>query len=193
MAGVGAGIGGWGNLERRARGLAAEADEGQNFVILNEPPLFPNPKPKRMTPLSIVLRKDFSVTLHGFSGYAQPDWATTGKQLMDQLWKEVRARKLASKGINFWVYEEGNQLFTGVELTDAPPPGCPLESKTVTLSRYAYHKHIGPYDRMQATYKEANKEFEKVGIRARLPIVEIYGHWNEDPSKLETELLWSVI
>lgn len=146
-----------------------------------------------MTPLSINLRKDFSITLHGLSGFAQSDWAATGKRLMDRLWKEVREKKLPNKGLNVWVYEEGNQLFTGVELTGPPPADCPLETKTITLPRYAWFKHIGPYDNMKATYDAANAEFEKVGVRARLPLVEIYGHWNDDPSKLETELLWSVI
>lgn len=146
-----------------------------------------------MTPLSINLRKDFAITLHGFSGQKKSDWATTGRPLMDRLWKEVRERKLPNKGINVWVYEEGNQLFTGVELTGPPPPGSPLETKTVTLPRYALYKHVGPYDQLKATYDAANAEFEKVGVRARLPILEIYGHWNSDPAKLETELLFSVI
>ena len=146
-----------------------------------------------MTPLSISIRKDFSISLYGFSGVAdQQDWAGTGKNLMDRLWQEVRTQQLPNKGLNVWVYEEGNQLFTGVELTTLPPAGSPLENKTISLSRYAYYKHIGPYTEMKTTYEAAREEFKKVGIRARLPYVEIYGHWTDDPSKLETELLWSI-
>jgi hypothetical protein len=146
-----------------------------------------------MTPLSISIRKDFSISLYGFSGVAaRQDWASTGKNLMNQLWQEVRFLELPNKGINIWVYDESYQLFTGVELMTPPPAGCPLEGKTVTLSRYAYYKHIGPYSEMKTTYEAAREEFKKVGIRARLPYVEIYGHWTDDPSKLETELLWSI-
>jgi hypothetical protein len=146
-----------------------------------------------MTPLSITIRKDFSLSLFGFSGVAAwQDREGTGKHLMDQLWQEVRSRQLATDGINIWVYDEGSHLFTGVGLTAPPPAGSPLERKTVLLPRYAYYKHIGSYDKINATYEAAHAEFKKVGIRARLPYVEIYGHWTGDPSKLETELLWSI-
>jgi hypothetical protein len=145
-----------------------------------------------MTPLSISIRKDFSVSLYGFSGVVRQDWAGTGKALMNQLWQEVRSRQLPNNGINIWVYDEGSLLFTGVGMTTPPPAGSPLESKTVLLPRYAYYKHIGPYDEIKTTYEAAREEFKKVGIQARLPYVEIYGHWTEDLSKLETELLWSI-
>ena len=146
-----------------------------------------------MTPLSISIRKDFGISLYGFSGVAaRQDWAETGKNLMDQLWREVRSQQLPNNGINIWVYDEGSLLFTGVGLTTPPPTGSPLESKTVLLPRYAYYKHIGPYDKIKATYEAAYAEFKKVGIQARLPYIEIYGHWTDDPSKLETELLWSI-
>lgn len=146
-----------------------------------------------MTPLSISIRKDFNISLYGFSGVAaRQDWASTGKNLMNQLWQEVRFLELPNKGINIWVYEEGYQLFTGVELMTPPPAGCPLVCKNVSLLRYAYYKHIGPYTEMKTTYEAAREEFKKVGIHARLPYVEIYGHWTDDPSKLETELLWSI-
>lgn len=146
-----------------------------------------------MTPLSISIRKDFTISLYGFSGVAaQQNWAGTGKSLMNQLWQEVKSKQLPNTGLNVWVYEEGNLLFTGVGLTAPPPADCPLESKTITLPRYAYFKHLGPYDQMKTTIEAAREEFNRVGIKAHFPYVEIYGHWTDDPSKLETELLWSI-
>ncbi|HTR29604.1 MAG TPA: GyrI-like domain-containing protein [Puia sp.] len=147
-----------------------------------------------MTPLSISIRKDFSVSLYGFSGVATlQDWAGTGRTLMDRLWKEVRSKHLPNNGLNVWVYDEDNKLFTGVELTASPPADSPLEHKTVFMPQYAYTKHIGPYDQLKSTHEAAREEFKRVGIRVRLPYIEIYGHWTEDPAKLETELLWSII
>ncbi|HUB60829.1 MAG TPA: GyrI-like domain-containing protein [Puia sp.] len=146
-----------------------------------------------MTPLAINIRKDFSICLYGFSGVAAgQDWAGTGKALMNRLWQEIRAKQLPNTGLNIWVYEEGNQLFTGVELITPPPAGSPLESKTVSLPKYAYFKHIGPYTELKTAYEAAHEECKKVGVRARLPYVEIYGHLTDDPSRLETELLWSI-
>jgi hypothetical protein len=146
-----------------------------------------------MTPLTISIRKDFRVLLSGFSGtVAQQDWAGTGKKLMDRLWQELRSKHLPNKGLNVWVYDEGNLLFAGVELTVPPPADSPLESKTVVLPQYAYTKHVGPYDQMKSTHEAARAEIRKVGVQVCLPYVEIYGHWNDDTSKLETELLWSI-
>jgi hypothetical protein len=146
-----------------------------------------------MTPLSISIRRDFTISLYGFSGIAdRQNWASTGKVLMDRLWQEVQTNQLPNKGINVWVYEEDNQLFTGVELTTPPPAGSPLESKTVSLPKYAYFKHIGPYTEMKATYEAARDECRKVGIRTCPPYVEIYGHHHDDATQLETEMLWSM-
>lgn len=146
-----------------------------------------------MTPLTITVRKDFSLLLFGFSGIADGhDWAGTGKRLMDRLWKEIRSKQLPNKGLNVWVYDEGNRLFAGVELSAPPPEDSPLERKSVILPQYFYARHIGPYDQLKATHETAREEFKKVGIKPHLPYVEIYGHWNDDPSKLETELLWSI-
>lgn len=146
-----------------------------------------------MTPLSISIRKDFTISLYGFAGIAaHEDRASAGKKLMDRLWEEVRTNRLPNKGLNVWVYEGHNQLFTGVELTSPPPADVPLENKTISLPRYAYCKHVGPYAEIKATYEAAREEFKNIGIRAHLPVVEIYGHWTDDPSKLETELLWSI-
>lgn len=146
-----------------------------------------------MTPLSISIRKDFSITLYGFSGVAAlQDWAGTGKRLMDRLWQEVRSQHLPNKGLNVWVYDEGDHLFTGVELETPPPAASPLEARTVTLPRYAYCQHLGPWSEIKAAHEKAREEFRRVGIRPRLPYIEIYGHHHDDPATQETELLWSI-
>jgi len=35
-------------------------------------------------------------------------------------------------------------------------------------------------------------EIQKMGLKPRLPYIEIYRHWTNDESKLETELLMAV-
>ena len=37
-----------------------------------------------------------------------------------------------------------------------------------------------------------NEEIKSRGLETTLPYVEIYGHWNSDETKLETELLMSL-
>ena len=91
-----------------------------------------------MTPLSITIRKDFSLSLYGFSGVAaRQDWAGTGRHLMNRLWQEVRSRQLATDGINIWVYDEDSQLFTGVGLTAPPPAGSPFTGQAIVNSQHS--------------------------------------------------------
>lgn len=146
-----------------------------------------------MTPLSISIRKDLTLTLYGFSGVADKEnWVDTGTRLMNRMWSEVRSLQIPNSGVNVWIYEEGNRMFAGVELSAPPPPGCTLERKVVTLPRYAYYKHTGPYSSINSTYAAAHEELKKVGIKPILPYVEIYGHHHDDPAQQETELLWSI-
>ncbi|HLI92844.1 MAG TPA: hypothetical protein VKU83_04525 [Puia sp.] len=146
-----------------------------------------------MTPISIIVRKNLTLKLHGFSGIAAgQDWAATGKQLMDRMWKEVRGLRLPNKGLNIWVYEPDNCLFTGVELTSAPPENSALEEKMIILTRYARFAHVGPYDTIKASHTIARQEMTRIGIQSALPYIEIYGHHQDDPALQETELIWSI-
>ena len=146
-----------------------------------------------MTNSPITLRKDFAITIYGFSGAAVPGaWAQTGIKLMNRMWEEVKSNQLPNKGLNVWIYDEDNKMFAGVELTAPPPENSPLEQRTLVLTRYAYQKHLGSYDTLGKTVAAAHEEFKKLGIKAGRPYVEIYGHHTDDPAKLETELFWSV-
>jgi len=67
-----------------------------------------------------------------------------------------------------------------------------LEQKKITLLKYAYFKHIGPYHLIKQTGNEMNDELKKRNYETTLPYIEIYGHWTKDEAKLETELLMSL-
>jgi effector-binding domain-containing protein len=139
-----------------------------------------------------IHRQPRSFHLYGFSGVAHDGhYGKTGKELMDRLWTIVRERQLKHKGINHWVYEPGDHMFTGVELEQAPED-TGLESKHFTLPAYAYGKHIGPYHLLKDAYAAIRKELADRGLTPGHPSLEIYGHWNSDESKLETEILISV-
>lgn len=143
--------------------------------------------------MNITLREDFHVDLYGTSGVAaNQDWAKTGMALMDTMWREVKGKNIPNEGLNVWVYDEGNQMFTGVVLKAAPPSGSILEFKQVRLPLYAYFKHIGPYDRIGESVLGMQEALKRMGLQPGRPYLEIYGHWTEDASRLETELLWQV-
>jgi hypothetical protein len=139
-----------------------------------------------------IIEKNLSLTLYGVSGTAtNQNWGQTGFALMNEMWKQIKAGNLKHKGLNVWVYETGNKMFTGVELDDDKPgPEILLELKTITLPKYAYYKHVGPYSQIGNAGSKVTKELIRRGLQTGLPYIEIYGHWTADEAKLETALIW---
>ena len=137
-----------------------------------------------------IINKPFLLHIYGFSGVAvNKDYAGTAFRLMDKMWKVVKSESLKNKGLNVWVYEPGEKVFAGVQLNDDPKKGTVLEQKSISLTRHAYYKHVGPYSLIKQTGQIMNDELKKKGFETCLPYIEIYGHWTNDESKLETEFL----
>ena len=137
-----------------------------------------------------VINKPFRLDIHGFSGAAiNNDYVGTAFKLMDKMWKAVKGNSLKNKGLNIWIYEPNEMVFAGVELDESPKQEIGLEQKSVTLTKYAYCKHVGSYNLIKQTGQVMNDELKRRGYEPCLPYIEIYGHWTNDETKLETELL----
>lgn len=140
-----------------------------------------------------IINKHFTVNIYGFSGIAlNKDYAGTAFRLMNKMWQTVKTEQLKNKGANIWVYDVNEQLFAGVELTDYPGKDTSLEHKLIDLPVYAYYRHIGPYSLIKKAGQNMRDELKIKGFETCLPYIEIYGHWTNDESKLETELLMSL-
>ena len=140
-----------------------------------------------------IVNKNLALDISGFSGIAiNKDYAGTAFKLMDKLWQTVRSNKIKNKGINIWVYEQNENVFAGVELNDIPEHSTGLEQKIITLTKYAYYKHIGSYSLIKQVGQNMRDELQHKGFETILPYIEIYGHWTNDETKLETELLMSI-
>ena len=136
-----------------------------------------------------IHNKNLTFNLHGFSGTAiNKDYAGTAFKLMDKMWQVVKSNSLKNKGLNVWVYESYDGVFAGVELNELLKQDLGLEQKSITLIKYAYYKHIGPYNKLKETGQTMRREIENQGLETILPYIEVYGHWNNDETKLETEL-----
>jgi GyrI-like small molecule binding domain len=141
-----------------------------------------------------LVLEPFSRTLYGLSGaVADRDYGAAGRRLMDDMWREIWERELQHKGINHWVYDDADSLFTGVELENAPGEGILLERKEILLPEYAYWKHAGAYSELAQVYERMYAQLQANGIEPGRPIVEIYGHWTADENKLVTEVLINLV
>lgn len=137
-----------------------------------------------------IINKSFCLRLYGFSGTAvNKNYGETGFKLMNKMWETVRANNLKNKGMNVWVYGPNEEVFAGVELEPATQENTGMEAKQINLSKYAYCKHIGPYSGLAQAYAKMRAYLAENNLKAVSPGLEIYGHWNQDESKLETEIL----
>ena len=140
-----------------------------------------------------IFHRKLGFDLHGFSGTAiGRDYAGIAFKLMDKMWQLVKANNLRNKGLNIWVYEPEEKVFAGVELYDTPGEEVRLEHKNISLVKYAYFKHVGPYKLIKEAGQNMINEIKKRGFEMDAPYVEVYGHWNNDETKLETELYISL-
>lgn len=140
-----------------------------------------------------IINKNLSFNIFGFSGIAVgKDYVGTAFKLTDRVWKTVKLNGLKNKGLNIWIYEPNETVFAGVELDDTPKNDTVLEQKNITLIKYARFKHIGSYSLIKQAGQNMKNELTNRGFETTHPYVEIYGHWTNDETKLETELLMSL-
>ena len=140
-----------------------------------------------------IINQPLILTIHGYSGIASnKDYAGTAFKLMDKMWQTVKSNNIKNKGLNIWVYEANHGVFAGVELMEIPKENTGLEQKNITLSKYARYKHIGAYNLIKQAGQNMTAELKNKGYETTLPYIEIYGHWTNDETKLETDLLMSL-
>lgn len=140
-----------------------------------------------------IITNQLELNLYGFSGIAvNRDYVGTAFKLMDKMWQVVKGQNLKNKGMNIWVYEPGERVFAGVELDEVPEKNTGLEHKLLTMNKYAYYKHIGPYSGIKEAGINMGDELKREGYQMGDQYIEIYGHWTNDESKLETELFMSL-
>ena len=140
-----------------------------------------------------IINTSFKIDIYGFGGIAlNKDYTGTAFRLSGKMWETVKAKDLSNKGKNIWVYERDENVFAGVELTNTLLNDTELEHKAVSLNKYAYFKHIGPYSLIKQAGIIMKSELKSKGYETGLPYIEIYGHWTNDETKCETELFMSL-
>src|SRR6476660_2811725 len=108
-----------------------------------------------------IINKDLSLNIYGFSGTAiNKDYTGTAFKLMDKMWQIVKSNNIKNKGTNVWVYEQDQHVFAGVELNDVPNIDTGLERKSIKLGKYAYYKHIGPYNLIKHAGQKMTEELK---------------------------------
>ncbi|MEO8268825.1 MAG: hypothetical protein ABI557_03835 [Aureliella sp.] len=137
-----------------------------------------------------VSSEPFRVSLSGYGGRIDNgNVPALGKRLMDRMWNEVHTHQIATSGVNHWVYLPNSMIFIGVELVDRFSDAGTLEKMEVSLKRYLKYLHVGPYATLPQIWPQLLAELEQRNEKPTFPKLEIYGHWNPEPTKCETLIL----
>lgn len=140
-----------------------------------------------------TITNPLNFVVYGLSAKAvNKDYMETAFRFSGKMWETIKQRGWKNQGKNVWMYEADDMVFTGVELDEVPADAAPLECRLVRVSTYAYYKHTGPYQGLKKAGLQMRQEILAAGHKLIAPYIEIYGHWNSDANKLETELIMAI-
>lgn len=119
------------------------------------------------------------------------------RQLLDEVYRFVRTRAhLATGGgaelwQNVMLYkDESPDVEVGVLVSGAFEPDGRVIASELPGGEVASARHYGDYAHLGATHDGVRAQVAAHGRELAGPRWEIYGHWREDPSKLETDVFW---
>jgi effector-binding domain-containing protein len=120
-------------------------------------------------------------------------------RLVDRVWAYVRREDVGlTTNHNVVLYlgdvgsEQGADIIVGVQV-DRPFEGGSddgVRSHELPGGAVVRAVHVGPYNRMKPTYDAILAHADEHGLRRAGPSWEIYGDWDDDPTKLETDIFF---
>ncbi|MEO6014554.1 MAG: GyrI-like domain-containing protein [Devosia sp.] len=113
------------------------------------------------------------------------------------VWELMKARGIANTGHNVVIYwdEPGAHLMAssngipvdiGAEITEPFESDDQLICTATPAGRMVSAMHVGSYDGLGAAYQTIHAYCRAEGVQLAGPYWEFYGHWDNDPAKLET-------
>lgn len=108
-----------------------------------------------------------------------------------EVWQFLRATGTPHSGLNLVVYLDwtGN-LECGVIVPERFDSDGPVICSATPGGTVATTSHQGPYDRLGETHEAIMDWCVRRGHTLVGPCWEIYGHWNDDPAKLRTDVVY---
>jgi predicted transcriptional regulator YdeE len=143
--------------------------------------------------MNIEVRENLKLHLYGFSAQVPNlKFGETGVALSGRMWDIVKKNNLPHNGINIWVYDNQSSMFSGVEIEPAHADDYGMEVRDLRLKKYAWYKHVGPYQELMEANDKMRQELQKRGLEYGPPSLEVYGHHGPDENKLETEIIYTI-
>lgn len=115
--------------------------------------------------------------------------ATTIRSSLDQVYAFLPSVDVKPWGHNIVLYRDMvMNIEVGVEVARRFQSSGPVVCSVLPAGEVARTVHVGPYFEMRKGYERLDAWLEANGRQAPGPRWEVYGDWNEDEAKLETEI-----
>jgi effector-binding domain-containing protein len=111
-----------------------------------------------------------------------------------EVWTFLRGSTEADTGLNMALYLDGAiHLECGVLVAQPFTDSGSVACSSTPGGRVATATHIGPYHLMGETHQAILDWCVAQGQTLAGPSWEIYGHWEDDPAKLRTDIYYLVV
>ena len=112
-------------------------------------------------------------------------------QACGEVWAFVRSSHLPHPGRNLALYLDGEMnIECGVEVFQPFAGDGRVVCSSTPAGVVATAAHLGPYDRLGEAHAAICKWCSDHGHALAGPSWEVYGHWDDDPSKLRTDVFY---
>jgi effector-binding domain-containing protein len=122
------------------------------------------------------------------------DIARVWKPALDQVWAFLKTNSELRPGKNLFLYHHPAQrnepmnIDFGVQVAARFEPESNVRCVETPAGEVARTVHVGPYDRLGEAHKAIHEWCAAHNRKIGAASWEIYGHWNNDPTLLETTI-----
>ena len=112
-------------------------------------------------------------------------------ELFDRVYAFLKTAKVKQAGQNIALYLNGAvDLEVGVPVTAPFEDTATVYCSSLPAGQAAHAVHYGPYSELVGAHDAVRKWCADRGLALTGVSWEIYGHWNDDPSLLRTDVYW---
>jgi effector-binding domain-containing protein len=108
-----------------------------------------------------------------------------------EVWNFIRANSIPDPGRHVAVYlDKVINLEVGAEVGRPFAGNDKFVCSSTPTGLVATTVHMGPYHLLGQAYGAVEKWCKEHGHTPAGPVWEVYGHWDDDPAKLRTDVFW---
>jgi effector-binding domain-containing protein len=121
----------------------------------------------------------------------QTELAIVVPQACGEVWSFIRSSPLLHPGRNLALYLDGEiNLEVGVEVSQSFEGNGHVFCSRTPAGTVVTTAHFGPYNRLHEAHNALCTWCRKNGHAVPGINWEVYGHWNDDPAKLRTDVFF---